>query len=116
MLMLGMGSLAPSIPRAPKTDLSGFVKRVWLLLYGQGGYWTIAEIRRSLHVYGGDVHTRLDEMVQRKQIERKRIVNIDGERVSQYFVTRKCTYPRGLAVEEVEALDKGKTPGVAGLQ
>lgn len=93
-------------------DSRGLVKRIWMLLYAEGGRWTEAEIRKSLRL-AADAHTCLREMVDRGFIVRHRLVNIDGEKSTKYAVTKACKFPRGVSIEEVEQLLKlGSMPEV----
>jgi hypothetical protein len=89
------------LPQRP--EMAGLVKRVWLLLYSEGGRWTEAEIRHRLHIASG-IHTALREMVERGFLVRSKVENIDGESSVQYGVGRKCKVPRGVVLEEIEQL------------
>jgi hypothetical protein len=81
--------------------MSGAVKRIWLLLYAEGGRWNAAEIREKLRLTG-EIHTALREMVERGFLVRGKTCNLDGECSIKYWVTKKCKVPRGVAIEEIE--------------
>jgi hypothetical protein len=90
--------------------MSGLVKRVWLLLYTEGGRWTAAEIRHRLHLQTAvSIHATLRDMVETGFLSRSRTTNIDGETPVQYGVTRGCKVPRGVTVDEMwDVLQMGK--------
>lgn len=83
--------------------MKGFAKRIWLLLYSEGGYWTGSEVDVRLRI-GKNVYTALGEMVRSGFLSRKKGPNIDGEMVVQYGVTSACKLPRGVSVAEIEGM------------
>lgn len=95
VLLMG---IAP--PEPPRPEMAGLVKRVWLLLYQEGGRWTEAEVRQKLRL-PAEIHTALREMAERGFVERKRVCNIDNECSVQYGVIRACKVPRGVTVDEM---------------
>jgi Uncharacterized membrane-associated protein/domain len=100
--------MADTISTEHRHETAGLVKRVWLLLYAEGGRWTEAEIRKRLHL-PVEIHTALREMAERGFVDRKRICNIDNECSVQYGVIRACKVPRGVTVEEMwEVLQIGR--------
>lgn len=100
MDLSGIG--APPAAR-PSVDMAGLAKRVWLLLYSEGGWWTAEEIRRNLRM-DRDIWSALGEMVRSGFLARNRGNNIDGELVVKYGVTAKCKVPRGVVISEIEQL------------
>jgi hypothetical protein len=98
-LAAAMTATAPPAP--PKQEMLGLVKRVWLLLYAEGGRWSAAEIRKRLHL-SGDIHAALREMVERGFIVRTVTASPYAESRVQYGVERRCKVPRGVAIAEIE--------------
>jgi hypothetical protein len=97
-------SRVPQLQLPPaRADRSGLVKDVWLLLYTQGGLWSVTELRGKLKL-DRELRTALAEMVERGQIMRRKVADIDGRETVQYSVTRKCKVPRGVVIEEIEEL------------
>ncbi|HET8744300.1 MAG TPA: hypothetical protein VFM98_01755 [Ramlibacter sp.] len=80
----------------------GLHKRVWLLLYAEGGMWTEAEIRAKLGLVA-ELHVALRGMHEGGFLVRKLFVSIDGEARMKYGVSSRCKFPRGLTVAEAEA-------------
>lgn len=100
--------LALAMAPLQRPAMEGLVKRVWLLLYQEGGRWTEAEVRQKLRL-PAEIHTALREMAERGFVERKRICNIDQECSIKYGVVRTCKVPRGVTVDEMwEVLQMGK--------
>lgn len=88
---------------AARQEMTGLVKKVWLLLLMEGGWWTAAEIRQKLRL-SGEIHTALREMRERDFLVRRKVQNVDGETSVQYAFMRECKIPRGVAYGEIEAL------------
>lgn len=84
---------------APRQD-SGLVKRVWLLLYAEGGTWTEKEIRVHLH-RSDPIRATLTRLVDRGYLARNKRTNIDGESAVKYGVDRRCKVPQGVTVDEL---------------
>lgn len=105
---IAMSSIARTKPPRPSA-MSGLVKRVWLLLYAEGGRWNAAEIKARLHV-PGEIHTTLREMAERGFLIRGKLCDIDGECSMRYGVTSKCKVPRGVAIEEIQAALRAPEP------
>lgn len=99
-----MASIArqPSRQPDPARDSrnNGTAKRVWLLLYSEGGRWTAEEIAEKLQITR-PLWTALGEMVRGDFLERFRAKNIDGELMVKFAVTRKCRVPRGVTLDEM---------------
>lgn len=85
----------------PHPEIS-LVKRIWLLLYAEGGRWTSSEIGDRLRYSGTSIYTTLREMFERNQVVRIDGANVYGDNVIQYAVTRACLVPRGVAVIELQ--------------
>jgi hypothetical protein len=100
----GMVSVSrqPSRQPDPARDSrnNGTAKRVWLLLYSEGGRWTAEEIADKLQITR-PLWTALGEMVRGDFLERFRSQNIDGELSVKFAVTRKCRVPRGVTLDEM---------------
>ena len=96
---------ALSAPTQPvvRQEMAGLVKRVWLLLYAEGGRWSASEIRRRLHL-SGDIHAALREMVERGFICRSEATSPDAESRVQYGVEKRCKVPRGVVISEIEEM------------
>jgi hypothetical protein len=96
--------VAPVIRRGrqpdPRRDESGLVKRVWLLLYAEGGTWTEHEIRVRLHLSAA-IHAVLRTLSDRGFLARSKVENIDGETSVKYGVARRCKVPRGVTLDEM---------------
>lgn len=88
-------------PRA--AEANGTAKRVWLLLYTEGGLWTAEEIGKRLQI-ARPLWNALGEMVRGRFLVRHRGTSIDGDLIVKFAVTRKCKVPRGVVVEEIEEL------------
>lgn len=87
------------ISRQPAPE-SSLVKRVWLLLYAEGGTWTEAEVRHRLHLAAA-IHAVLRTLADRGYLARSKVTNIDGESAVKYGVARRCKVPRGVTVDEL---------------
>lgn len=86
--------------------VSGVSKRVWLLLYSEGGWWSVAEIRKTLEANGRDVGAlaqTLNNMRVSGFLEFRDELDFQLERRLRYGVTKKCKVPRGVKLEEIEA-------------
>lgn len=90
-------------PPAPQV-MKGVRKRVWLLLYTEGGMWTAAEIGQRLGLAAKKLHSMLGEMVRDQFLTRKRRETVDGDRVVEFGVSGSCSIPRGVTPDEIEAL------------
>jgi hypothetical protein len=79
----------------------GPVKRIWLLLYTEGGWWGSSEIRERLRMTR-DLGTRqlINEMVGNGFLARRVHQTPEGDAV-QYGVDRRCKVPRGVTIEEM---------------
>lgn len=97
------------IPQAPKRDLTGLSKRLWLLLYAEGGRWTADEIGKRLHI-SQPLWSCLGEMSRGAFLERFRSHNVDGELVVSFAVTKRCKVPRGVTVDEMWEVLQMSTP------
>lgn len=95
-----MSRMTPAVPLQPRPDMVGLVKRAWLLLYTEGGWWTESEVRHRLRL-PTEIHKALREMVESGQLARKSVTNIDCETSVQYAVVRRCKVPRGVTVDEL---------------
>jgi hypothetical protein len=93
----------PPVTQPQRVEMAGWAKRIWLLLYCEGGLWTSAEIRTQLKV-GSAVTTTLGEMVRENFLVRNRARTVDGDLAVKYSVSNKCKVPRGVVIEEIEAL------------
>lgn len=102
-IAMDFAALSAAAPPMPKAEMVGLVKRVWLLLYSEGGRWSAAEVRRRLHL-SGDIHAALREMVERGFIVRTVTVNPDAESRVQYGVEKRCKVPRGVVISEIEEM------------
>lgn len=100
----------PAAPAEPAhgSGWTGVTKRIWLMLCGEGGFWSAAEIRGKL-VITGAINTVLRDMVEYGCIVQKKHRNRDGEMVIQYGVVRKCKVPRGVTWQEIEELRQPAT-------
>lgn len=78
---------------------TGLTKRIWLLLYSEGGRWTSAEISARLCVQHA-IHTTLREMVQVRLLMRADVPTPEG-RVFKYGVGKGCKVPRDVTVDEM---------------
>lgn len=98
-----VASVSRRQPDPRPAAMAGLVKRVWLLLYCEGGHWTASELSRRLQL---EVQQRtcLTYMISRGFIVRGRSTDIDGKETVHYSVNRKCKFPRGVVIEEVEEL------------
>lgn len=94
------GGLQP----AQQPTMKGLRKRVWLLLYTEGGTWTSAEIKQRLAIVARNVPSILGEMCRDGFLVRRRVTTLDGEEVVKYGVAGTCGIPRGVALEEIEQL------------
>lgn len=83
---------------APGSGWTGLTKRVWLLLYAEGGLWTATEVGDKL---GRALGATLRDMAESGFVARTRDETPEGPRV-RYGVTKACRVPRGVAVEEIE--------------
>ncbi|HEX7891454.1 MAG TPA: hypothetical protein VF522_19035 [Ramlibacter sp.] len=97
-----MSSIARQPSRQPDPR-QALRKRVWLLLYAEGGWWTAEEIQRHLHM-DSPIWNALAEMVRDGFLVRKRETTVDQELSVRYGVGAKCKFPRGLIVDEVQQL------------
>lgn len=102
-MALDFAALSRPAPVIPKPEMSGLVKKVWLLLYSEGGRWSAAEIRRRLHL-AGDIHAALREMVERGFIVRSITASPYAESKVQYGVVKTCKVPRGVVISEIEEM------------
>lgn len=91
---------------AQQPAMKGLRKRVWLLLYTEGGTWTAGEITKRLmpSLVPRKLYSMLGEMCRDGFLVRRHITNIDGETVVKYGVAGTCGIPRGVALEEIEQL------------
>lgn len=85
--------------------MNGVSKRIWLLLYAEGGWWTVAEIRAHLKLAAGSnvLHMILKGMSAAGFLDSKDEPDHQLERRVRYGVTKKCKVPRGVKLEEIEA-------------
>lgn len=90
--------LPPAVP-GPTPARFGLTKRIWLLLYAEGGRWTSAEIRDRLHVQG-NLWSPLREMVQYRLLVRADVETPEGL-VIKYGVGKGCKVPRDVTVDEM---------------
>ena len=97
-----MTVMAPP-PKQHGSGWTGQTKRIWMLLYSEGGLWTAAEIADRLRIRGG-IYMTLREMVDRRLVSRQDGQDPEGERLIRYSVTRKCKVPREVEIEEIEEL------------
>lgn len=97
------GMPRPQLQPAPPQDMVGLVKKVWLLLYSEGGFWTVSELRDRLKVQR-EIRTHLAEMVERGFLVRRKHADMDGKETVQYSVTMRCKVPRGVTIEEMWAV------------
>lgn len=87
---------------------NGMAKRVWMLLYSEGGRWTADEIAAQLQI-ARPLWSALGDMVRHGCVERFRDRNIDDELSVKFAVTRKCRVPRGVTIDEMwEVLQIGR--------
>lgn len=86
--------------------MNGASKRIWLLLYKEGGWWTVAEVRRHFGLPSGSnrLHVTLGEMASGGFLESKDEPDYQLERRVRFGVTKRCKVPRGVKLEEIEAL------------
>lgn len=90
----------------------GLTKRIWLLLYSEGGRWTSAELVDRLHVCGGRNRRRLfstlREMALYRLVVRADVQTPEGI-VIKYGVGKGCKVPRDVTVDEMwEVLQIGR--------
>lgn len=85
----------------PQPERSGLSRRIWLLLYSEGGWWTSEEMVCRLHA--GPVNTALQEMVTSGHIVRRKVER-DERTVTEFGVTAQCKVPRGVLIMEIEAM------------
>ena len=86
--------------------MNGVSKRIWLLLYAEGGRWSVAEIRRTLVLEGrtgGALPQTLDYMRTSGFLEAWDEPDHQLERRLRFGVTKRCKVPRGVKLEEIEA-------------
>lgn len=86
--------------------MSGISKQIWLLLYAEGGWWSVAEVRRTLTLAertAGALPQTLEYMKTAGFLESKDEPDYQLERRLRYGVTRRCKVPRGVKLEEIEA-------------
>ena len=95
-----MVSVSRRLSRQPDSRNNGTARRIWLLLYAEGGYWTSEEIGRRLMI-ARPLWNSLGEMVRGGFLSAQRVTNIDGESAVKYGVTRPCKVPRGVTVDEL---------------
>lgn len=93
-----------AVPQAHGSGWTGLTKRIWMVLYSEGGRWTSAEIADRLRYSGTSIYTTLREMVDRKLVVRIDGDNVHGENVIQYAVTKACKVPRDVGLDEIEEL------------
>lgn len=96
--------------------MKGLRKRVWLLLYTEGGTWTAAEIAARLTLITRKIHSMLGEMVRDGFLVRRRIETVDGDTLVKYGVAGSCNVPRGVALEEIEQLLRMAVQGKPGAE
>lgn len=96
--------MAPVTRRArqpdPRPQAVGPIKRIWLLLYSEGGWWGGAEILDRLRMTPGQ-RRLVYEMVVGGFLQRRLHTTPEGEEVVQYGVTRMCKVPRGVTIAEM---------------
>lgn len=97
---------AAAIPQAQpaRRDLTGLVKRVWLLLYSEGGRWTALELCDRLRIKGREIHPTLREMVDTGFLLRHPFTDEDGRVSAKFSVTDECKVPRGVLIKEIQAV------------
>lgn len=99
-LMGAPQDLPPAVPVAVKPfGKTGQTKRIWLLLYAEGGRWTSAEIRDRLHVRG-NLYVALRDMVGYRLLVRSNVETPEGM-VIKYGVGKGCKVPRDVTVDEM---------------
>lgn len=89
---------------AKPAPITGLRKKVWLLLYTEGGWWTAAEIMRSLQMTASNFRSELGDMERSGHIVRKRGKNVDGENLVRFGVKSDCNIPRGVTPGDIEEL------------
>lgn len=100
-------SRQPSRPPTAGSSYNGTTKRVWMLLYKEGGRWTSEEIRTHPDIRL-PLATTLADMVRYGCLERFRSRNIDGELTVTFAVTKKCRVARGVTIDEMWQVLQGK--------
>lgn len=81
-------------------SIRGSIKRIWLLLYTEGGWWQIGEVRDRLRI-AGYIKQTMKEMSENNFLVRRTHTNIDCETSVQYAVKRGCGIPRGVTIDEM---------------
>lgn len=84
--------------------MNGVSKRIWLLLYCEGGWWTVAEVRRELEVHAKTakaMHQILGDLKDGGFLESKDEPDYQLERRLRYGVTKRCKVPRGVNLEDL---------------
>lgn len=100
-------SRLPSRQPEAGSSYNGTTKRVWMLLYSEGGRWTSEEIGKHPDI-SRPLKATLSDMVEYGCLERFRGTNIDGELSVKYAVTRKCKVARGVTVDDMWQVLQGK--------
>lgn len=102
-------SRQPSRQPAPAgSSYNGTTKRVWMLLYSEGGRWTADEIAAKLQITR-PLWSALGDMVRYGCVKRFRDRNIDDELSVKFAVTRECRVARGVTIDEMwEVLQIGR--------
>lgn len=85
----------------PRPVMTGVSKRIWMLLYREGGWWSVAEICKELGS-GPTTHVNVRDMVTSGFLARKDDADQYGERRVRFGVTKACKMPRGVTLEEIE--------------
>jgi hypothetical protein len=103
-MALDFAAVAAIPQAAPKRDLTGLNKRLWLLLYAEGGRWTAMELCDRLRMKGREIHPTLREMVDTGFLLRHPFVDEEGRASAKFSVTDECKVPRGVLIKEIQAV------------
>lgn len=97
---------AAAIPQAQpqRRDLAGLNKRLWLLLFEEGGRWTAMELCERMRIKGREIHPTLREMAETGFLLRHPFIDEDGRSSAKFSVTDDCKVPRGVLIKEIQAV------------
>ena len=78
---------------------TGIGRRAWLYMLREGGYWTSSELAGVFNYDEKDMRVCLSGMAKADSLKRKPLA--DAKNRTSFGVTRDCSLPRGLRLQEL---------------